>query len=190
MVFQYRPNWGGTTGGPGVTVFNARKSSQHIGDWEQDFADIVRAFFVTVQANLPNELVISFPAEVLEFDTSTGTLINAYPVTPPGNVPGTNASGYAMPAGARIDWFTPAIVAGRRLRGRTYLVPINGTAFDTNGTLVAGTITNLGNAADGLIDDMNGIGALAVWSRTHGILADVETASVIDKVAILRSRRD
>jgi hypothetical protein len=189
MVFQYRPEWSGTTGGPGVSVINYR--SPFGLDDHQGAADAIRAFFAAIAGQLPNEVSISFPDEVLELDTSTGVLQDAHPVTGGATVTGTQSTGYAMPAGVRVDWTTGAFVAGRRLRGRTYLVPIAGAAYDTNGTLTTTAINAIQTAANNFIAAMDtGGGSLGVWSRTHGILVDVNAGAVADEVAILRSRRD
>jgi hypothetical protein len=189
MVYQYRPRWSGTTGGPGVTVFNARRGLGSPG-FPQQFADAVRPFFSALTGRVPNEVSWSFPGEVLEYDTVTGKLIEVYPVTAPANVVATSTGGYSHASGGRVDWHTQAIVNGKRLRGRSFIVPMAGSEFGPDGVLTAGARSALTNAANGLITAMAGPGGLVVWSRTHGIVADVESASVVAKGSVLRTRRD
>jgi len=156
-----------------------------------DLASRVGEFFEALDPVIPNDVVISFSSEVLNLDTSTGQLEGVLTVTPPGNVFGQNTASHAAPAGARIAWTTPAIVAGRRLRGATFIVPISSGAFDTDGTLTSGVQTTLNAAAL----DFRSTGVFtsvqpSVWSRTHGIQADITGHQVPDRVAVLRSRRD
>ena len=189
MVFQYRPEWSGTSGGPGVTVLNARLGAGGLLE-EQQFADFTRAWYLRMVAFFPTEITFTFPAEVTELNTTTGVLESVVSVNAPDPVTGTSAGVYAAPAGARVDWHTGAIVDGKRLRGRTYLVPITTGAYDGGGTLLATAINDLTADAVQYLSDMDGIGALGVWSRTHGVIADVSSVNIPDEVAVLRSRRD
>ena len=190
MAHQYRVQWSGTTGGTGFSVLNARLSGAALGTGPQQFADNVRAFFLGLQFALPNEVVLSFNSEVLELDTSTGQLLQVHPVTPPNNVAGSATGSYAHASGIRLDWLTPSVLNGRRLRGRTYLVPAASAVFDTSGRLTTTAQNNIKTAGNAYVADMENIGSAAVWSRTHGIIADVEEVGVSPLGAVLRSRRD
>lgn len=192
MVFEYRVNWLGASGGPGVTVFHGRPPSgttdEQVGE---AMAGRARAFFDAVRFTIPEDYVLSFPGEAIELNTTTGILEDVYTFTAPADVLGGGEGEFARPAGARIEWRTPAIVAGRRLRGRTFIVPMIGGAFDVDGTLDTTVIATLQAAADDYLD----AGVFAdsqpvVWSRTHGILADITSALIPDEATILRSRRD
>jgi len=192
MVMEYRVNWTGTTiTGPGISVFHGRPSPLAPGGAaEQDLANRCRAYFAAIANLVPNGIVWDFPAEVAELDTVTGQLVNVTPITKPVDVSSNGGVGvYARPAGARTDWLTGAIVSGRRLRGRTFLVPINSAQFDTAGTLVAGAISTMNAAATTYIGTSASFSP-SVWSRTHGIQADIIAFNVPDTVAVLRSRRD
>lgn len=190
-VYQYRPEWSGTTGGSGVSVLTARLgAAADLEQFVQYFADSVRAFYGAVTARLPNEVSISFPGEVQAFDTVTGQLTAVHPVTAPANTAGTATGGYAHASGARIDWTTESIVNGRRLRGRTYMVPCAASDFGADGRLGSTAINAWTTAANTLISNMNLQGSLAVWSRTHGLLADVSGVRIPALGAVLRSRRD
>ena len=190
MTFQYRAEWSGSTGGPGVTVLNARLSGAALSTGPQQFADNVRVFFEAVKGYLPNELTIAYPDEVTELDTVSGQLLEVHPVTAPASTAGNATTGYAHASGARVDWLTSSILNGRRLRGTTYLVPISAGAFGNTGLLLPTAKSVLQTAAQAYVDGMQNIGAAAVWSRTHGIVADVIGVSVPDLGAVLRSRRD
>lgn len=201
MPFEYRVEWAGTAmTGPGVSVFHGRSTVGGLGsDTAQDLADRCRAFFDALKATVPVGISWTFPNEVTELQTGidettgvAGTLLDVHSVTPPAVVTSSGASAsHSRPSGGRLDWNTDAVVAGRRLRGRTYIVPLAGGQYDTSGTLTTacmGVLTTAGagyfNA--GVFTDAQPV----VWSRTHGILADITGASVDDRASILRSRRD
>lgn len=192
MVLEYRVNWQGPTGGPGVTVLHGRPSDL-ISDQDaaNELSERAHAFFSELTALVPSGYTLSFPGEVVELNTTTGALEDVYAVPPQANVVMVGGGDWGAPAGARIEWRTSAIVAGRRLQGRTFIVPITALAFDTSGTLDPEAITALTNAAEeyltgGTPDQVDP----CIWSRTHGILADITAYLVPDEVTILRSRRD
>lgn len=192
MVFEYRVGWNSGGTNPGVTVFHGRKgpTSTDSGAAE-DLRDKARAFFDAVKGMVGGGVVWNFPGEVTELDTVTGQLQNVVQITAGASVTATGATAYAAPAGGRIEWRTPAIVNGRRLRGRTYVVPLTTGFFDTQGTLSASAITTLSTAAAAFLD-LGTYGRISpcVWSRTHGVLADITSAIVPDEAAVMRSRRE
>lgn len=192
MVLEYRAFWNGGPGGEGVSVFHGRPSGV-ISDTDAaiELAGRVRALFAGLASFLPDPYTISFAAEVTELNTTTGVLEDIYAVSPGGPVNATGAGDWAAPAGIRVDWTTGALVAGRRLRGRTFFVPVIASCFDTNGSIEGDVLIGFSvNAATfydaSVVNDCN----ICVWSRTHGILADVTGHAVADEAAVLRSRRD
>lgn len=194
MPFEYRAAWAGTAlTGAGVSVFHARGDGVATnGQVAQSLADRVAAFFTAVKAAVPPGVTWSFGGEVLEFDTATGVLSDVHSVTPPTAITSTASSGaYSRAVGGRIDWGTNAIVAGRRLKGRTFIVPISSSGLDTTGTLSGTALATLGTAATGYRN--TGVFTAAqpvVWSRTHGIVADITAHTIVDQTSVLRSRRD
>jgi hypothetical protein len=191
MVLEYRAQWL-TSGGAGVSVFHGRGTTGTPPETAaQDLANRVRAFLFEMVNSLPDEVTLSFPDEVLDRNTSTGVLEGLHSVTAPAGFGGNVSGNFAAPAGARVHWNTEAIVSGRRLRGRTFIVPIAAAAYDTNGTLTSTFRTALLGAANTFIDSgVNAWVEASVWSPTHGVQADITSVSVPDEAAILRSRRD
>lgn len=192
MVLEYRVGWNVGGSNPGVTVFHGRPSGV-ISDQDaaEELALRARTFFDGIKALVINSMTWTFPGEVTEYNTTTGVLEDVHTFAAPANVVGTGTGNWTAPAGARIEWRTDAIVAGRRLRGRTFLVPLTVANFDATGTLAAASITTLTTEAAEFYDasvlsDCNP----CVWSRTHGILADITSHIVPDEVSVLRSRRD
>lgn len=193
MVLEYRVGWAGQITGPGVSVFHGRTAlGSTDANAAQDLADATRLFFDAIKAHCPAGLSWVFGAEVLSLNTTTGVLEAAHAVVPPADVAATgSATSWSKPTGARVDWNTGAIAGGRRLRGRTYVVPLIGASYDSTGTISTSALTSLNAGAaayvahSGLVD-VNP----SVWSRVHGIQADITSHDVPDKAAILTSRRD
>jgi hypothetical protein len=178
--------WQSWPGAPGVTQLYLT------GGIVQANVDAIRAFFQAFVGSLPSGLVIQVPASGDTIDDATGNINGAWSVaTTPSNVTGTGAGAYAGNAGAVIHWLTGDVVNGRRVRGRTFVVPIIGTAYDAAGSLSSTTLTTLQTAANGLVTaiDPN----FAVWHRPTqfavGSSHSIISARVPDLAVSLRSRR-
>lgn len=193
-VIEYRVKWGGgAITGPGTSVFHGRVTTLGSeGAAAEDLAGRVQALFTALASKFPSGITWSFPGEALALDVTTKALEDVLTFTAPAQVVSTaTSSGYSRAAGARIDWLTPSIVSGRRLTGRTYLVPIAGPHMAADGTLESTSITSILAAANAYKDPAVFTDVQpAVWSRTHGILADITAARVPDMSTVLRSRRD
>jgi len=187
MPSEYRAVWTTPGGGTGYSVFHWLTATSAADAQAQ--ANATRALFDTLKGWLPDEVSISFENEVVVLDAAGG-LLSVYGVTPPATVTGINGASYNRAAGIRIDWTTGAIVAGRRLNGRTYFVPTASTTFSTLGVVASGDVTAGRAAANTFISSSSGIGQLCVWSRAHGVMHAVTGAAVPTKGAILRGRRD
>jgi hypothetical protein len=112
-------------------------------------------------------------------------------VTTPAVIQGTAASGYSSASGAVVGWITNGFHNGRRIRGRTFLVPLGGVAYDTDGTLSAAYLTKCRSAATLYVTN----GSPAIFTRpqpglSNGGATAVSAAQVNDKAAVLTSRRD
>lgn len=194
MPLEYRVEWSGTgITGPGLSVFHGRTDGvATTGTAMQALADRVRTFFDANKGKFPPGIGWTFPGEGLELDTTTGDLLDVHTVTAPARVDSTaTSSGYSRAAGARVDWLTKSIVGKRRLRGRTFLVPMAGPNLAADGTLESTTIASLMTAATAYINQsVFSSCAPVVWSRTHGIAADITGIRIPDMTTILRSRRD
>lgn len=156
----------------------------------------VKAAFESFKAALPSNVTLTFPNSGDQIDDNTGSLSGVWTSTGGGTVTGTGAYGVAAGVGACITWNTGGIVTGahgpRKLRGRTFIVPLHSLNYQTDGTIEPTTMTALGTLANAL----QASGPLAVWHRPTGILAGdggsygVISNKVRDKVAVLTSRRD
>ena len=196
-LLRVRTLWAPPTGGTGV-------STQYYDETSATPASIaalmvaVRAFFVALQGAVANGTWWSWESELAVIDETTGLITGYYTITPPATANAVGSGTYAAPAGAVVTWQSQRVLRGRRMRGRTFIVPLSGGALESNGTLGSGTITALLTAGNTLITAANAAGhAMVVWSRPDpeagivvGEIGVVELARVTDKAAVLRSRRD
>lgn len=187
MPAEYRAIWSAPGGGTGYSVLhfaNAGSSSP-----AQQIAADTRVFFNALNVVLPNNVIITFDSEVLDLALD-GTLENVYAVTPPAQVTGLGTGEFARAAGAVVNWGTGVILSGRRLSGKTYIVPTAGNTFDTDGILTTAARGAIQTAAANFITATASNRALGVWSRARTGFAPVTQASVPIQGAILRGRRD
>lgn len=196
-IIRIKINWTGFTGAPGYTNLYFRDFTD--GPVNQAMADgamtKVSTFLTGIKNIIPTTVTLAIDpiADVLE--ETTGELTNSLTIVPPAPVVGGATGVYSAASGVCISWTTAGIRNGRRIRGRTFLVPLGGTQYDTNGTIVDTTVTLIRNQAN-LLRTQDGTGDLGIWARptskgaTDGVWYLVNGAAVKDKVAILRSRRD
>ena len=122
--------WQGWPGSPGVSTFYLDPTPA------QATIDSIRTFFNAFAGSLPTGLTINVPSSGDEISENTGDITGAWSVaTTPSTVTGTGAGNYAGNAGAVIHWLTQGVVQNRRVRGRTFLVPLIAGAFDATGLL-------------------------------------------------------
>jgi hypothetical protein len=193
-MYRYRYTWTGWLGQPGYTNFFALTDAT-----PQQLADDSHQFFLTALGGggaitmLPENLKITGDAYVSELADDSGDEQVQLQVTIPPVVSGLGVSAYAAPSGACVTWNTNKFLSGRRVRGRTFLVPLSGLAYEPNGTLSDVFLTNLRLAAVNYISSPT---APCVWHRpttkggVDGAAFAIITSVVGDRSAVLRSRRD
>lgn len=193
--------WQNWPGAPGLTTF-------FLTDATQTKVDAIRTFFNSIAGVIPSGLTIQVPASGDELNIGDGTIAATWSVaTTPTVVTGSGAGAYAGNAGAVIHWLTSVVIGGRRVRGRTFIVPMISTQYETNGSLTSAAITTLTNAATTLSTSLGT--SLVVYSRpvqAHtkydpktgtptvvaargGTTASVSGIRVPDLAVSLRSRR-
>jgi len=185
---RYVPVWNGFTGAPGFTVLNF---FDELTTGEIALAAArVKTFFDAIAARIPDNASIVYPGEATVHD-NTGTLTGALALTPPASTNATGLGSYAAPVGARVNWETGTISGGRRIKGRTFLVPLVSSTFDTDGTLTSANLTVILNAATAFLAGLATDGVqLGVWSQIGSSVSPVNSATVPDQATVLRSRRD
>lgn len=186
--------WNGWEGAPGYSSFYFAGGGGLISDAQQ-VADRVATSFELIAGLLPSQVTVSIPTEVEVVDSDSGILSGYQPIDAPDPIDGDNVSTsrWSAPTGAVINWLTADVRFGRRIRGRTFLVPLDGSAYQADGTLGGDTLIALRAFADNLTSwDFDS--EFGVWSRPRGgsggVFASATGYRVPDMAAVLRSRRD
>lgn len=201
-LLRVRSRWSGFSGAPGYTVMHFRDfGTGDTGGSDPNAADAaaavarVRTFMGSVSAICPPVVQIQVEGDVDLINSDNGQLIESYSVTPPSSVTGAATGGYSAASGAVVNWRTSVIRNGRRIRGRSFLVPLASSQYGNDGLLIPTALTRLRDAADALRITTSSPD-LCVFARpttaggTDGTLAVVTGSSVPSMVAVLRSRRD
>lgn len=187
-IVRVTTRWSGFPGSPGYTNLYAEVDTT-AGERAQDLSDSWRAFLATVNGFLPSDAhLLILPTYAVINDatgliTAEGTISSAAAV-----VDGNNGGAYAGNVGYCLEWGTADFIDGRRLKGRTFMVPAVG-CFDTDGTIESSAVQNLAGAATSFI-----AGAMinVVWHRpvngAGGSSSEINSVVVRDRAAILRSR--
>lgn len=170
----------------------------HFDATEQDAPPVaaIRAAYQGMSAQLPSGVTVRVPGEGETIEDTTGNLTGVWQDATPAAVTGGVVPQAAAGVGACVTWATGGIVDGlkgpRRLRGRTFLVPLANACFDNDGTLT--TVARADIEAFAL--DMLQAGGLGIWHRpttpggTDGTSYAALAGKVTDKPAFLSSRRD
>jgi hypothetical protein len=188
--------WTGFPGGPGVSTFYTSAVGIMV--------PAVHTFFVTLLDLLPSDVSIQVESSGDTIDDANGAITGSWVSPPQPVVVGGFAGTYSAPSGACITWLTDAVVAGHRLKGRTFIVPLGTNAYQNDGTIAPANLAIIQGAATLLSGVLaNGMlvlarpfaGAPAVPPKPArparaGVSAPVTGSRVADKAAVLRSRRD
>lgn len=183
-IYKVQCVWEGLTGLPGVNTF-------YQSDLPTDLTPF-QTFYNAIGGGIPTAVTIPIPNSGVVVEEETGTLTSGWSADAVANAEPSGGGDHAGGVGACITWNTLAIVRGRRVKGRSFIVPCVGAVFDTDGTLDESYRSTLATAAATLINEL--ANTLVVWSRPRpdltGQAYQVLNATVADKAAILRSRRD
>lgn len=185
----------GFLGAPGVATFYALDAAALLTP--------LHDFWEDMAPGLVAQMDIQVVAEGDIITDTTGALTGAWVGTGQASVSGADGGVYPAPAGACVTWATDAVLDGARLKGRTYVVPLGGGSYQDDGSINTINLNRLRAAADLLVTA--GAENFRVWHRPRkareadgsrpaveardGGSAQITSATVADKVAILRSRR-
>lgn len=201
-ILRVKLRWSGFIGGPGYTIFHFRDFGG-TGEWNPGPTEALGAvgrvdtFAGKLIGKTARGVTLNVMGDVEEIEDTTGQLIDVHSVaTPAARVsPSIAGQRYVGGTGAVINWRTSLVRNGRRIRGRSFLVPLDGNVFEDNGTLSAQTIADLQTAGNELIAEA-GAPDLGVYARptapgaADGLWAHITSCNIPDLGAQLRSRRD
>lgn len=169
--------------GSGVATHYATAGAVHFEDFKTFWTELVKFQHQSVTATIPAS------GDVIEVET--GKLQSVWSGGTFGQQSGLGTGNFPAGIGACITWITDGIVNGQRVRGRTFVVPLDATDYDAFGTLAAGTVSGIKTLALDLIaacgEDFK------IYSRPtegrDGTAHTVVDARVSNRVTSLRSRR-
>lgn len=197
QILRAKINWTGAPGGPGFTNLYFRDFSE--GDVNQAMADgartRVQTWLTEIRTTLPSSIFTGLDPVMDVVTVEDGKLEGFFNVAVTAPAAGAVGGSFSAASGGVVSWGTNGVRNGRRIRGRTFIVPIGGTMYDSVGTLSDFALGTFRAASTAMLAP--GItGVLGVWARpsvkgaTDGTWTFATTAKVNDKVAILTSRRD
>jgi hypothetical protein len=161
-----------------------------------------QVFFSGITPLLHDGTHINPEPDVRLMNDASGDLLDIFTVTGVVGVTGGNPGNYVGPAGACVNWLTQTVNGGRRMTGRTFLVPCSTATFDTDGTILQARVADMQLAAQSFIDAIGP--TFGVYGRpvkadpdaTPPVVARlgkwgaVTSHRPLDKAVVLRSRRD
>lgn len=197
-LLRTKARWTIPGAGTAFSVFHFKTNSESTpvqADADDAYVK-TRKFFDDLKVALPNQVTVRTETDVEEINEGSGALIGLWSHADLGTITGgaAAATGWSAPTGSVVTWSTAGIRNSRRVRGRTFVVPMTTGAYDTDGTLRPGEMGLVNTAAT----NIRTVGlqvSLAVWGRptgigaTDGIAYVVTTHRVPDMCAILTSRR-
>ena len=196
-MLRVKVRWSGFIGSPGWSnfYFDTGDGTFYTAEDAGPAADRVAAFLQTIRPRFPSAVTWQIQPDVEAISASKGELMFVHsagaraPITG-----GAAAASYSGASGIVVTWRTAGVRNGRRVRGRTFLVPAATAAYGDDGTIGPTTLEDINAAAAQLINDPSPL-KLGVWARpsavgaTDGQWHPVTAASVPDMAAVLRSRR-
>ena len=175
--------WNGLAGLPGVSVHYGVLAGSAVAD--------LKAFFTAIKALFPASLTWQVPVSGDTIDDASGRVNGTWADAAGGIVTSTGSGIWAQGTGMMVRWDTSAIHNGRRVKGRTFLCPMFGSAFQTDGTIIDAYVATVHTAADALVAG----GDAKIFTRppkgtfSGGSSAVLSGALAEDRVTSLRSRR-
>lgn len=152
----------------------------------------IKTAYQAIGGCIPTGQSVLIPNSGDIIEDTTGELIDVWTAGVAGQVDGAGGTAVAAGVGACVSWKTGGIINGRRLRGRTFLVPFATSSYDTDGTLTSTANTQVANFRAAMMAS----GPMAVWHRpttkggTDGNSYGIVSSSHRDVVAFLSSRRE
>lgn len=150
-----------------------------------------RLLYTAFIASLPDDVTISFLDANLTYESDTGAVTGDYSTDSVDNLTGTSTGDFARGVGVLLGWNTGEFRNNRRVRGRTYIVPVEVASFDTLGNVDAGFITGAVAAADTFISNQSEQNY--VWHQpvndVGGQIYVIHSSAMSATPAVLRSRR-
>jgi hypothetical protein len=187
-VDRYQVTGSAPQGGNIVSTWHVLSGAGSDATSRTAMAAAIRAFLNAFASQYPSGMSWTFPSESATVDVATGQVTAWHSLTPPASISGSAGGSYAAGVGFRVDWLSTGIHLGRRVKGRTYVVP--SVTYESNGTVTESIRSTALTAANTLVTALNTAGHdLVVYSAVARAAYPVQGAIVPDRVAWLRTRK-
>ena len=197
-IHRVRVTWNGIPSGPGVSTFYCEASAvPNLTQLRLALANLATAIAPGVSLQIENQGDTISDAD--------GALVGSWSTTAQAAIPSTATGNYSAPVGGVVAWQTAGIHNGKRLQGRTFVVPLAHTQFGADGKLLPGAVGNLSGLGNGLRDSpapkwvvwgrpkkpRNADGSVVEGSVATGGMSSIITGyKVPSRAMVLTSRRD
>lgn len=201
-ILRVKTRWSGFNGGPGYTVMHFRDfgvDGTNGADATTAQADAaaqrVLTFFDNIKTHIASTVRLDIESDVDLIEDTNGELISSFGIPTKPQLVGLAAGNYSAASGAVVNWKTAGIRNSRKIRGRTFVVPLGGSAMGPDGALSV-TARNAIAAAATTLAGAAGSPDLGIYARptakgaTDGKWSAVTASAVPSMAAILTSRRD
>lgn len=194
-INRVKTTFTGFPGGPGVATMYATDCTT--------FLTSLTALWTAVSGAMPTDVNIQIENTGDIIDETTGELIGAWTGPAQAMLSGLSGGTYAAPAGCCLDWITSTYADGRLVRGRTFVVPVESSSYQSDGSIGTVTLAALVAACAAFVTAEGAF--FVVWHRPYagrpaappkparpahlGSAPLVTSSRVPDRVAVLRSRR-
>lgn len=184
----------GFSGAPGLVTMYGQALGGENSTTAQVLMDRLSTAINHVVSTFPTAYTFTPDTSVDTLNPVTGALTGSSSVSSTTRTGGASQGYLATMAMVCVTWKTSAFIAGRRLVGRTFFGPVSTEFIDADGTPGSGLLTAAGlTGADWINAGATGVDPV-VWHRpvggSGGSCATIDSYSVRDKYAVLRSRRD
>lgn len=192
-INRARVVWSGWPGGPGLSTFYFDQATTNMA--------ALLAFWTSARTVVPAGVSFNVPNSGDQIDPGTGKIVGTWTGSGGGVTTTTGtAAAYSGTSGCVIRWQTGGILNGRRLLGRTYMVPLKGSMYGNDGSIDEASIASLVTACATLILAYSP--NLVAWSKprnagTNGpgdpgkasLVSAITSAFIPDLAVVMRSRR-
>lgn len=184
LISRVRTVWTGVGGSPAYTNLYVAQGTVTPAAAQA----AVGNFIGSLKGEIVSACTATIEGDVATIDTATGQTVGVTVGTST-VIPCTGGASAAPPANqGLIRWLSNTYVGGRQIRGRTFVPYLRTAAIGTNGQIVGTTQTTFLNAASAYLTSLTG--QAVIFSPKNGIAVQVNTYSVWNQVAVMRSRRD
>ena len=151
----------------------------------------IKAWFATVMQIVPVGTSAQVENAGDTIDDATGAIVGTWSDGSTQTIPGTGTGVWAAGVGLRVSWLTGGVTNGRRVRGSTFLVPMNAASYGSDGTIDNAVLGAQNTAAQTFQTTMSS--SHRIWTRpvdgAGGRSHPVTGVIVPDRISWLRSRR-